>query len=425
MGYAPPRRNFGSSPKLKCADKRSDSWSLGKRFTPVAGLIGSVNSYSSSGLVGFLTGSAAATANGTVEQFRNNLTFDYGEIINGALSDGTIFDIRVNGPKDFEFGPNLSFKSNVRPGLVDTGSVLSLEASQVRKRLEQNDLARIAYGLLLASKGEIDENQLNNNPAYSARFAVDVKDAFDRLNIDVDRPFRVNGVDFEYADNHIRINSRPGHAALGKIKRDPEIEELRRRLDKKNDALSVGDKLEIPAEDALVSDLIAYRDYLERNYTYVAYNFDKNTFVGSNNFSDTILPLASIPDGFFFGANIAYQFEDVLRKNVPQVALNELFPSVTTYFGSLAVGAITGLPAQLKEEFETHAGQVLFNFYGDEKKVNKILDQVMPKFNSMVENVLVAVSEVPRGAELAELRKGLGIAFAGGTYSVSKFNRVY
>ena len=182
---------------------------------------------------------------------------------------------------------------------------------------------------------------------------------------------------------------------------------------------------EIPAEDALVSDLIAYRDYLERNYTYVAYNFDKNTFVGSNNFSDTILPLASIPDGFFFGANIAYQFEDVLRKNVPQVALNELFPSVTTYFGSLAVGAITGLPAQLKEEFETHAGQVLFNFYGDEKKVNKILDQVMPKFNSMVENVLVAVSEVPRGAELAELRKGLGIAFAGGTYSVSKFNRVY
>ncbi|MCA8939934.1 MAG: hypothetical protein KDB07_09005, partial [Planctomycetes bacterium] len=301
----------------------------------MAGLIGEVSGLASAGLLRFLTGTSAVSAAGEVEQFRNNLVYDYGEILSGVNSKGELFDIRINGIDDFEFGRNLSIRTNRIQGILDAGDALALDAAAVSDRLEMMDVARVGYGLLLAAKGEITEEELNTNPAYSGLTVLSREDAFDRLNIDLSSKFRVNGVQFEYVGEEIKIKTQPGRGNAP-VKRDLELDRLRSRLSDKIEATGgFGDKQEVDMTEATLNDLIFVRDVLEQNYTFVTYDFDKSLFIGSNNFSDIMPILADVPDGFFFGANLAYQIEQKLGDDVSAVAKNELFPVTINYFSSL------------------------------------------------------------------------------------------
>ncbi len=393
----------------------------------MAGLIGGVSNLSGSGLVGFLSGNTAATSTGVVEQFRNNLRYDFGDIISGASADGTVFDIRVNGPEDYEFSNNLSFASSAAAGVVDGGDVLSIDASIVVDRLEKHDVSRLAYGLLLAAKGEIDENELNENPAYSSLFVLDLKDALDRLNVDSERPFRVNGVEFEIFDDEIRINSRPGEAASKKVRRDPEIAKLQKSLEQKQATLGgSGEKIEVPVEGATVNELVGVREILEFNFDYVAYDFDGSNFVGSNDFSDILPLLSQVPDSVFFGANMAYQLEDALGNTVSQTVKNEVFPVAMNYFANLLLGAVTSLPTQIRDEFESHALNALTRLYGgDQGRAQEQIDAIRPVFDSLTQNLIDTIFQVPVGADLQELRSGIGASLSGGIYSVTKFSNFF
>lgn len=392
----------------------------------MAGLIGEVSGLASAGLLRFLTGTSAVSAAGEVEQFRNNLVYDYGEILSGVNSKGELFDIRINGIDDFEFGRNLSIRTNRIQGILDAGDALALDAAAVSDRLEMMDVARVGYGLLLAAKGEITEEELNTNPAYSGLTVLSREDAFDRLNIDLSSKFRVNGVQFEYVGEEIKIKTQPGRGNAP-VKRDLELDRLRSRLSDKIEATGgFGDKQEVDMTEATLNDLIFVRDVLEQNYTFVTYDFDKSLFIGSNNFSDIMPILADVPDGFFFGANLAYQIEQKLGDDVSAVAKNELFPVTINYFSSLLLGAVTGLPSQLTSEYEAHARTVLTNLYKDDgKRAGEIMDTIAPVFEEVVTNVFDAVSEIDPEADLQGIRKGLGINFKGSTYTVSKFARGY
>jgi hypothetical protein len=398
---------------------------------PVAGLIGNISDFASVGLGSFLTGQTASAANGRVEQFRNNLKFGYGDIISGVSSDGTVFNIRINSNTDYEFSKNLSFKTKTPDGVLDTGDGLAMDFTAVRRRLEQNDLARTAYGLLLASKGEIDETQLNENPAYSGLYALDRKDALDRLNIDTERSFRINGVEFDVNGDKIRITSRPGQATSLRSVKDPEIEALRKKLAKQQEALGANVQTEkVPAKDATINELIGIRESLEQKYTYVAYSFKDEQFIGTNKLVDALDTLAEVPDGLYFGANIAFQIEEQVGNDIPQAAKNELFPVTMNYFSSLVLGAMTGLPTQLREEYYGHAANVLTNVFGGDKAKdqNKVADRVLDVLNKIsgpyenaVNRVLDAVSQIEKGAKLDEVRKGLGVRQTTSTYSVPKY----
>jgi len=385
----------------------------------VAGLIGSVDNLTGSGLTGFLIGESAATVGGTVEQFRNNLRYDYGEILAGANADGTLFNIRVQDADNYEFGPNLSSRSSRVPGVIDTGSGLALQVSNVRTRLEQNDIARMAYGLLLASKGEISQTELNSNPAHAQMFALEKKDALDRLNIDSQRRFRVNGATFELIDDEIRVVALAGKGAVAVDRQDPEIAKLRRQLASKTEALNGGTDLqEVDSTDASLSELIRIREGLESSYQYVGYSFAESKFIGSNNFRDLLDPLAEIADGFFYGANIAYQIENALGDDVSQTIKNELFPITLNYFASLVIGGATSLPTQIQAEFDFHAANAIYAFTENEAETFAILDQIFPFVDEAAFNTVNNISQVPRGAGLEELRAGLFADFSGGNYIV-------
>lgn len=386
----------------------------------MAGLIGNVGGAFSGGLMTFLQGSSAATSSGHVEQFRNALAYDYGDILNGASSKGTIFDIRVNSKADYEFGPNLSFKTRVA-GIIDSGDALVMEAAAVRERLEQNDVSRQAFALLLASKGEITQDQLNDVSAYGGLFVLDRETALDRMNIDVARPFRVNGVQFELFGEEFRITSRPGEAQTN-TRKDAELTRLRRALAQKQEALPGGGDLQkVDVAGFSINQLIAVREDLESRFQYVAYDFAAEEFVGSNSFNDIVGPLSQVPDSFFFGANMAYQLEHEVGSALTQAEKNEIFPATLNYFASLVLGALTGLPGQLKSEHEAHSVKALTGLLGDEAKALDVYEKLRPTFENMVQNMLDAVSVIEPGADVTELRKGLGITFSGGSYSVQKY----
>jgi len=391
----------------------------------MAGLIGTVTNFSETGLGAFLLGQTAATASGRVEQFRSTLRYDYGDIISGATSDGLLFDIRVNSKDSYEFGDNLTFPKRFPNGVFDSGDSMVLEASVVRRRLEQNDLARLAHGLLLASKGEITQRELNDNPAYSKLFATTRDEALDRLNIDVKRTFRINGTEFKIVGEEITIVGRTGEGAsvVPGAKPDAELAALRKQVLKKQEALGVsGDMVKVPAGDATVSELIGLREDLERDYSFVTYSFKDSQFVASNNFADVLDVLGEVPDAFFFGANVAWQLEDALGDDLSVEAKNEIFPLTANYFSGLVLGALTGLPSQIRDEYYTHVERTLESVYGDkDKRVTEALDRIRGPFENAVERVFDTVAGIESGADLKTLRKGLGISLNGSAYTVRKY----
>lgn len=389
----------------------------------MAGLIGTITNFSETGLGSFLLGDTAATKGGRVEQFRSNLRFDYGDIISGATSDGLIFDIRVNDAESVEFGDNLTFRKRFPNGVFDAGDSLVTEATVVRRRLEQNDLARLAQGLLLASKGEISQKELNTDPRYSRFSALDRDEALDRLNIDVKRTFRINGSEFKIVGDQITVIGRTGEGARAAAKPDSELAALRKQVAKKQSDMGVnGDSLTVPAKDASIGELIGIREDLERDYTFVAYSFKDSQFVASNSFKDVIGAVAEVPDAFFFGANVAWQLEDALGDTVPSDAKNDLFPVTLNYFSGLVLGALTGLPTQVRDEYYSHAEKVLGQRFGEkDRRVEQTLDRIRGPFEAAVQRVFETVAGIDPGAKLADLRKGLGITLNGSTYTVSKY----
>ena len=60
-------------------------------------------------------------------------------------------------------------------------------------------------------------------------------------------------------------------------------------------------------------------------------------------------------------------------------------------------------------------------YAGDEQKINDALDALAGPFNDTVDKVLEAVASIEKGADLASVRKGLGIRYAGDTYTVPKY----
>lgn len=393
----------------------------------MAGLITSIDGLGSSGLVTFLTGGGIATSTGRVEQFRNNLRYNYGDIINGVTEDGKIFDIRVSSLGDFEFGNNLSFNRKAPDGVVDAGDSLSIDSTAVRRRLEQSDISRVAYGLLLASKGEITEEELNTNPAYTALTVIERKDAFDRLNIDSDKIFSVNGAEFELSGDEIRIRSLPGQARSSRNNDDLEIARARKKLEAKAESLGFGrDTERVPMKGASISALLSERERLESQYTYVGFSFQSEEWVASNTFKDVFETIIEVPDAFLMGANLAYQIEMSMGDDFNVAEKNAIFPAAVTYFSSLILGAITGLPTQLAEEFEFHAGTNLYQLYDyNEPKTFAALDTMRPKYEDILANLFNTISEVPLGANLEELRGGLEGSLSGSVYSLRKYTSAF
>ncbi|NUQ36049.1 MAG: hypothetical protein HUU29_14040 [Planctomycetaceae bacterium] len=395
----------------------------------MAGLV--TNNSSATGLDAFILGTSAAAKVGAqigVTQLRNNLVYDYGDMLSGAANDGTIYNIRINERGDYEFGDNLSHgkQKGLPNNVIDAGDVLSMPTTIPLRYLEQRDVAHLAHALLLFSKGEITEEQINTDPAFKNFYVLDVVDAADRMNLEIgSRTFTINGVKMEYSNDRFRILSRPGQGAVSGRSRDPELEAIRRKISNKEETL-LGGKEDVETVDAAemsIGELIGVREDLEEKYQFVAYNFADSQFVGSDSFDGIVNALATIPDGFFFGANMAFQLQDKFGDDISNGAKNELFAVTLNYFANLAVGAMTGLPSQLRSEFEKHATDILTGTIGDEDQAKSIIDTIRPDFEETVQNVMDAVANIAQGAEVEELREGLGIRSSREslTYTVRKY----
>ncbi len=390
----------------------------------MAGLIGNIGSFNSTGLENFLMGRTASAVSGTVEQFRSNIRFNYGDIITGALSDGTLFDIKVNGNGDYKYGTNLAADRRFPIGVFDTGDGLTMDPAALRKRFEQSDIAKVAHTLLIASKGEISNNELQNNPSLTSMTVLKLEDALDRLNIDTTRAFRINDTEFQFRAGKLAVTSRPGQSAASAANKvDPEIDARRRALEAaQRKAGGLDEVARVSVADASISSMIPVREELESQYRFVAYSFEKSEFVASNNFSDVFETLAEVPDAFFFGASLAWQMEDALAEDLPPMAREQLFPITLNYFAALTLGAMTGLPTQLRDEYLTHAENAIGEIYGQgSREGQRILDALEPRFAETSAQVFDTLANLSPDSDLRELRKGLGIQASGATYTIRKY----
>ena len=305
--------------------------------------------------------------------------------------------------------------------MVDAGDSFSIDTSLPTRYLENDDVARLAHSLLLLSKDMISEEEFNSTSVYSGMNRLEMTDALDRLNIDAKRSFSINGVEMAVDNDIVRVISSTGIGATAPIKRDAELESIRRKLELKSSGLpGQTDITEVDASDLTISELLTIRDNLEKENNFVAYDFERNMFVAGDNFSAIFDAVASIPDGFFFGANVAFQVQDTLGDTVSEGAKRLMFATTLNYFSNVAVGAMTGLPSQLRSEYEDHTYNLLTQLVGQEE-ATKVMDELSPVFQSAVQNVFQAIGSVSVGAGLEELREGLGISFSGSTYTVNKF----
>ena len=101
--------------------------------------IGGIDSFNSSALVQFISGATAAPG---VRQALNDLSYGFGDILRGAASDGSIFDIRVIDASRFEFSGNLSIPSAELAGVQLGGSEVSIDVARFSANSEQLDVAR-------------------------------------------------------------------------------------------------------------------------------------------------------------------------------------------------------------------------------------------------------------------------------------------
>jgi len=390
----------------------------------MAGLIGNIGSFNSSGLENFLMGRTATAVSGSVEQFRSNIRFNYGDILTGAASDGTLFDIKVTGRGDYQYGTNLSANRRFPIGVFDTGDGLTMDPAAVRKRFEQGDIAKVAHTLLLASKGEIGNRELQDNPSLTSMSVLKLEEALDRLNIDTTRAFRINGTEMQFRAGKLSVTSRPGQSALSTgAKVDPEIDALRRGLEaKQRKAGGLDEVARVSVKDASISRMIPIREDLEQQYRFVAYSFEKSEFVASNSFSDVFETLAEVPDAFFFGASLAWQLEDTLARDLPPMAREQLFPITLNYFSALTLGAMTGLPTQLRDEYMQHAENAINEVYGEgSTDASRIMDALRPRFEETSAKVFDTLANLSSDSDLRALRKGLGIQASGATYTIRKY----
>ncbi|MCF6228489.1 MAG: hypothetical protein L3J82_07520 [Planctomycetes bacterium] len=377
----------------------------------MAGIGGIGLAFNSTTLTQFVSGQSA---NIGVSQAKNDIQFDFGDILNGAAIDGGIFDVRVDNRAQFGFSSNLSFPSSEFQGITISAREVTIDVKKFSENFEQLDVGRRAYGLLLASKGLITEDELNSLPVVHNRAALRLEDSLQRLNIDTSKPFTVNGQKFQFEAGRIEMLS-------GQSAANADNAEIKERLSKAYARLGTddGQSKRINGEDASVTEMSIARDELHEDFRFVFYDFDSDELVGTNNFADFAVGSANIPDAYFFGQSVGWQLG--MASDMPQNVRNEVVMQFGQFFSSLVVQALTNVPVQtekqLFEGFETSLKQYGFST----GKIDELVSDLQLSFDTAIENVFEAMDRIPDGADLGGLRESLGISFQGGIYTVERF----
>lgn len=379
----------------------------------MAGIGGIGSSFSSTSLLQFVNGK---TASAGVTQTLNNLKYSYGDILRGAAGDGSIFDVRVSTRSTFEFSSNLSFPSAELTGVQFGSSEVAIDVRRFAGNFEQFDVARRAWALLLASNGAVSEDELNSNPAFVASAAIPLKDSIERLNVEADKPFQINGVKFRLDGERLTVQ----RGELLGNRGGSEAASRRADVDARLAGLGGSEgEARINAAELTVGEIAEQRERLHETFNFVYYDFESNELVGTHDFADYALGSAAIPDAYFFGQSVGWQV--AYAGQMPQNVRNEIIMQAGQYFSSLVVEGITNVPAQTRDQLFSNLERTLDNYGFGTKEAEKLLGELELNFDNALAGVLDALANVPEGADLAGLREGLGIRFAGGIYTVARF----
>ena len=371
--------------------------------------IGGIDSFNSSALVQFISGATAAPG---VRQALNDLSYGFGDILRGAASDGSIFDIRVIDASRFEFSGNLSIPSAELAGVQLGGSEVSIDVARFSANSEQLDVARRAYGLLLAANGLISETELNESPVYAGRSALKLKDSIERLNIDADKSFRINGVRFRLEGERILIVTRNAN------RDDSEISARRADIDRRLEGL--GDSEErIDASGMSVRKIAAIRDDLQEKFLFTFYDFGSDEMVGTDHFAEFALGSASIPDAYFFGQSLGYQL--AYATDMPLNARHDVIQQAGAFFTAIVVQTVTNVPMITQAQLFDGLARTFADYGFSTAEATSMLDSLELAVESALDEVFDAMDEVPDGADLESLREGLGIRFKGGIYTLGRY----
>lgn len=377
----------------------------------MAGIGGIGSAFNSTTLTQFVSGKSS---NIGVSQAKNDLQFDFGDILHGAAIDGTIFDVRIDSRAQFGFSSNLSFPSSELQGITLGSHEVTIDVGKFSENFEQLDVARRAYGLLLASKGLITEEELNSVPVFHNRAALKLNDSLQRLNIDTNKPFTINGQKFQAEGGRIEMIN-------GQSAANADNAEIKDRIATANARLGTNDgqSKRVDGSGASVSEMAIVRDELHDDFRFVFYDFDSDELVGTNNYSEFAVGSANIPDAYFFGQSVGWQLG--LASDVPQNVRNEVIMQFGQFFSSLVVQALTNVPVQTENQLFEGFESSLKEYGFSTKDIESMVSDVRLNFDSTIERVFDAMDRIPDGADLSGLREGLGISFSGGIYTVERF----
>ncbi|MCC6465960.1 MAG: hypothetical protein IT463_11530 [Planctomycetes bacterium] len=379
----------------------------------MAGIGGIGSSFSSTSLLQFVNGKTAAAG---VTQTLNNLKYSYGDILRGAAGDGSIFDVRVSARSAFEFSSNLSFPSAELTGVQFSSAEVAIDVRRFAGNFEQFDVARRAWALLLASEGTISEDELNSNPAFTFNAAIPLKDSIERLNVEADRPFQINGVKFRLDGDRLTVQ----RGELLGDRGGSEAAARRASVDARLEGLGGAEgELRVKAGELTVGEIADERERLHESFNFVYYDFANDELVGTHDFADYALGSAAIPDAYFFGQSVGWQL--AYAGQAPQNVRNEIIMQAGQYFSSLVVEGITNVPAQTREQLFSNMERTLENYGFSTRESEKLLGELELNFDNALAGVLDSLANVPEGADLAGLREGLGIRFNSGIYTVARF----